>query len=60
MLIQFPFYGAIVAILTQAKNTAGVIVSDQITHVFVSMSTQHLYPLVIGIYAAILGTLYVM
>jgi short-chain fatty acids transporter len=55
VLIQFPFYGAIAAILTQAKNGAGVTVSDQITHAFVSMSTQHLYPLVIGVYSAILG-----
>jgi len=55
VLIQFPFYGAIAAILTQAKNAAGVTVSDQITHAFVSMSTQHLFPLVIGIYSAILG-----
>jgi len=53
--IQFPFYGAIAAILTQAKNGAGVTVSDQISHAFVSMSTQHLFPLVIGIYSAILG-----
>jgi len=35
VLIQFPFYGAIAAILTQAKNGAGVTVSDQITHAFV-------------------------
>jgi len=55
VLIQFPFYGAIAAILTQAKNGAGVTVSDQISHAFVSMSTQHLFPLVIGIYSAILG-----
>src|SRR6516164_517203 len=55
VLIQFPFYGAIAAILTQAKNGAGATVSDQITHAFVSMSTQHFYPLVIGIYSAILG-----
>jgi short-chain fatty acids transporter len=55
VLIQFPLYGAIAAILTQAKNSAGVTVSDQISHAFVSMSTQHLYPLVIGLYSAILG-----
>src|SRR5258707_13747370 len=41
VLIQFPFYGAIAAILTQAENSAGVTGSDQITHAFVSMSTQH-------------------
>lgn len=55
VLIQFPFYGAIAMILTQAKNEAGLTVSDQIVHVFVSVSTQHLYPLLIGIYSAILG-----
>src|SRR5262245_6699360 len=55
VLIQFPFYGAIAAILTQAQNSAGVTVSDQIAHAFVAMSTQHLYPLVIGVYSAVLG-----
>lgn len=55
VLIQFPFYGAIAAILTQAKNAAGLSVSDQIAHAFVSISTQGLYPLVIGVYSAVLG-----
>jgi short-chain fatty acids transporter len=55
VLIQFPLYGAIAAILTQAKNGAGVTVSDQISHAFVSISTEHSYPLVIGVYSAILG-----
>jgi short-chain fatty acids transporter len=55
VLIQFPLYGAIAAILTQAKNGAGVTVSEQISHAFVSISTQHTYPLVIGVYSAILG-----
>jgi short-chain fatty acids transporter len=55
VLIQFPLYGAIAAILTQAKNGTGVTLSDQISHAFVSVSTQHSYPLVIGVYSAILG-----
>ena len=55
VLIQFPFYGAIAAILTQAKNGAGLTVSDQIAHAFVNMSTLHSYPLIIGVYSAILG-----
>ncbi len=55
VLIQFPLYGAIAAILTQAKNGAGVTVSDQISHAFVSISSQHSFPLVIGVYSAILG-----
>jgi hypothetical protein len=32
VLVQFPLYGAIAMILTQAKNGAGVTVSDQIAH----------------------------
>ena len=55
VLIQFPFYGAIAAMLTLAKNAAGLSVSDQISHFFVSISTQHLFPLVIGVYSAVLG-----
>ncbi len=57
VLIQFPLYGAIATILTQAKNGAGVTLSDQISHAFVSISSQHTYPLVIGVYSAILGFL---
>ncbi|WP_298356818.1 TIGR00366 family protein [Rhodoblastus sp.] len=55
VLIQFPFYGAITAILTQPKNGAGHTLSDQIAHAFVSLTTQHVYPLAIGVYSAILG-----
>jgi len=55
ILIQFPLYGSIAAILTQAKNAAGVTLSDQISHLFVSASTQHLYPILIGVYSAVLG-----
>src|SRR3984957_12765414 len=55
VLIQFPLYGGIAAILTTAKNGAGLSVSDQMAHAFVSISTQHSYPLLIGIYSAIIG-----
>jgi short-chain fatty acids transporter len=55
VLIQFPFYGAIAAILTQAHNGAGRTVSDHIAHAFVSLTTQHVYPLAIGLYSAVLG-----
>jgi short-chain fatty acids transporter len=55
VLIQFPLYGAIAMIITQAKNGAGVTVSDQIVHAFVSVATAHTYPLLIGVYSAILG-----
>lgn len=55
VLIQFPFYGAIAAILTQAKNAAGLSLSDQVAHAFVSLTTQHVFPLAIGVYSAVLG-----
>lgn len=55
ILIQFPLYGAIAAILTQAKNEAGVSVSDQIAHVFVTVTTQDTFPIAVGIYSAVLG-----
>jgi len=55
VLIQFPFYGAIAAIMTQAPNAAGQTLSHQIADFFVHISTQGLFPVVIGVYSAILG-----
>ncbi|MEZ5900298.1 MAG: short-chain fatty acid transporter [Hyphomicrobium sp.] len=55
ILIQFPLYGAIAAILTQAKNAAGISIADQIAHAFVSVTTQHTFPIAVGVYSAVLG-----
>ncbi len=55
VLIQFPLYGAIAAMLTQAKNAAGLSLADQIAHAFVSLTTQQVFPLAIGLYSAVLG-----
>ena len=55
VLIQFPLYGAIAAILTTAKNAAGTTVSDEIAHLFVSFNTQDTFPLAMGVYSAVLG-----
>jgi short subunit fatty acids transporter len=53
VLTQFPHYSVIASTLTQAKNGAGLTVSDQISHVFVGVSSQHLlYPLLIGTFSA--------
>jgi short-chain fatty acids transporter len=51
VLIQFLFYGAIATIMTNAENGAGVSLSEQIAHAFVNLSTQHLFPVVIGVYS---------
>ena len=56
VLIQFPFYGAIAAIMTQAPRTARGSRSRIRSRTPSSrMSTQHLFPLVIGVYSAVLG-----
>jgi len=54
VVVQFPLYGAIAAILT-AKNPAGQSVADQIAHVFVTFSSHETFPVVVGIYSAVLG-----
>lgn len=55
VLIQFPFFGAIAAILTQAKNIDGVSVSDQITSTFVMWVSPSMYPIAVAVYSTILG-----
>ena len=55
ILIQFPFYAAITAILTGAKNEAGQSVADVIAHAFVALNTQGSFPLAMGVYSAVLG-----
>ncbi len=55
ILVQYPLYGSIAMILTGAKNAAGVSVSDQLAHFFISTTTQSTFPVVVGIYSAFLG-----
>jgi len=55
ILIQFPFYASIAAVLTGAKNAAGHSVADVIAHAFVALNTQGSFPLAMGVYSAVLG-----
>ena len=55
VLIQFPLYGGIAAIMTTAKGVGGISVADQVAHAFVSLTTQSTFPVVMGIYSAVLG-----
>ena len=55
VLIQFPLYAAISAMLTGAKNAGGTSVSDVITHAFVSLNTTGSFPISMGVYSAVLG-----
>jgi short-chain fatty acids transporter len=56
ILIQFPFYGGIAAMLTAAKGASGQTVADQVAHAFVSFTTAGTFPVVIGVYSAVLGS----
>jgi short-chain fatty acids transporter len=57
VLIQFPFYGAIAAMLTGIPGSDGVSISHHIANLFVSIATLNSFPVVIGVYSAILGFL---
>ena len=49
VLIQYPMYAGIVRMLTDSG------LSTQISHFFVSVSTAHTFPVMVGIYSALLG-----
>ena len=49
VLIQYPMYAGIVKMLTESG------LATQMAHFFVSISTPHTYPVMIGIYSAFLG-----
>lgn len=55
VLIQFPFYGAIAAMLTQVTGSDGISISHHIAQLFVNIGSTSTFPVVIGIYSAILG-----
>lgn len=55
VLIQFPLYGGIAAILTTAKGADGHTVAQQLSSLFVHLASTDSYAVVIGIYSAILG-----
>jgi short-chain fatty acids transporter len=55
VLIQFPLYGGIAAILTQAKGQDGATLAHHLAGLFVRMASTHTYTLVMGAYSAVLG-----
>jgi len=57
VLIQFPFYGAIAAMLTGVPGADGVSISHHIANLFVSIATLNSFSVVIGVYSSILGFL---
>jgi short-chain fatty acids transporter len=55
VLIQFPFYGGIAAILTTAAGYDSRTLSDVIANFFISISSADTFPAIVGIYSAVLG-----
>jgi short-chain fatty acids transporter len=49
VLIQYPLYAGIVKIMTESG------LATQLAHFFVNVSTQHTFPVMIGVYSAFLG-----
>ena len=55
VLVQFPFYGGIAAILTTAAGSDGHTLSDMLARFFISISSANTFPSIISIYSAVLG-----
>lgn len=55
VLIQFPLYGSIAFMMTNAYNAQDLSLSHYIAEFFVSIASQETFAIVMGIYSAILG-----
>ncbi|MDR0238317.1 TIGR00366 family protein [Acinetobacter sp.] len=55
ILIQFPLYGSIAFIMTNAMNAQDFSLSHYIAEFFVSIASKETFAIVMGLYSAILG-----
>jgi short-chain fatty acids transporter len=55
VLIQFPFYGGIASIITTAIGADGNSISQHLARFFAAASSHDTFPVLMGIYSAILG-----
>ncbi|WP_287810888.1 TIGR00366 family protein [Pseudomonas sp.] len=55
VLIQFPLYGSIAAILTTVKGGDGQALAHHISTFFVQIASHDTYALLMGVYSAVLG-----
>jgi short-chain fatty acids transporter len=55
VLIQFPLYGGIASILTSAKAADGQSLAQQLAAFFTHIATAGSFPVVMGVYSAVLG-----
>lgn len=55
VLIQFPLYGSIAFMMTNAMNSSDLSLSHYIAEFFVSIASKETFAVVMGVYSAILG-----
>ena len=55
VLIQFPLYGGIASILTAARGSDGLSLAQQLANGFTHIATSGSFPVVMGVYSAVLG-----
>src|SRR3546814_1005456 len=55
VLIQFPLYGGIAALLTHVPGADGSTLAHRLSNLFVHIAGQESFPAVMGAYSAILG-----
>lgn len=55
VLIQFPLYGGIAALLTHAPSADGVSLAHRLSGLFVHVASTGSFPLVMGAYSSVLG-----
>ncbi|MGH8178208.1 MAG: short-chain fatty acid transporter [Steroidobacter sp.] len=55
VLIQFPFYGGIAAIITAAAGADGFSIAHHLSNFFAQAATRESFPVVMGVYSAVLG-----
>ncbi|MDI9798587.1 TIGR00366 family protein, partial [Pseudomonas aeruginosa] len=55
VLIQFPLYGSIAAIMTTVNGSDGETLAHHISTFFVQIASHDTYALLMGVYSAVLG-----
>ena len=55
VLVQFPFYGGIAAIITAPTRAGGASIAQHLASLFSHAATRETFPIVMGAYSAVLG-----
>ncbi len=55
VLVQFPFYGGIAAIITASTGDGGASIAHHLANLFTQAAGRETFPVVMGVYSAVLG-----